>query len=180
MSKNWKYLLRNISLVMIVFILTACAGGGDEEGTENEAQDTEVNTGDLVVESVSGPVSLDPHTSSDLPSSHVQAPIYERLTKMDAEGKIIPNLAESWKTLDDTTWEFKLQEGVKFHDGEDFNTETAKINFDRMLDSEIGSPNAFVFEMISNVVVVDEYVLKIETTYPFGALPAYLIIQAEL
>lgn len=76
--------------------------------------------------------------------------------------------------IDDTTWEFKLREGVKFHDGSDFNAEVVKANLDRVLDPEVASSRLFLYEMITNVEVVDEYTVHITTEYPFAPLPAHL------
>ena len=47
-----------------------------------------------------------------------------------------PGLATSWKRIDDRTVELTLREGVKFHDGSDFNAEAVKFNFDRMLNED--------------------------------------------
>ncbi len=47
--------------------------------------------------------------------------ILETLVKVDFDGTLAPSLAESWKQVDDTTWEFKLRSGVTFHNGEPFN-----------------------------------------------------------
>src|SRR5215470_2734093 len=48
--------------------------------------------------------------------------------------KVEPSLAISWKALDDTTWEVKLRQGVKFHDGSPFGAKDVKASFDRVLD----------------------------------------------
>lgn len=44
-----------------------------------------------------------------------------------------PMLAVSWKRVNDTTFQFKLREGVKFHNGEEFNAEAVKFSIDRLL-----------------------------------------------
>ena len=44
----------------------------------------------------------------------------------------MPLLAESWEQLDDTTVQFKLRQGVTFHNGEPFNAETVKYNVERI------------------------------------------------
>jgi ABC-type transport system substrate-binding protein len=63
--------------------------------------------------------------------------IFERLVKLNNETmQWDPLLATSWKRIDDLTMEFKLREGVKFHDGEDFDADAVKYTVDRLYSSE--------------------------------------------
>lgn len=180
--KKFRFLLL-LTLIMALF-LAACAGGSDtadkdesskaEEGTNNEGTSEGTASGDLVIAVLSDAATLDPHTATDVPSAAVLTNILEGLIKKDQDGTIIPSLAKSWEAIDATTWEFKLQEGVKFHDGEDFNAEVVKKNFDRILDPEVAAPRAFLFEVISNIEVVDEYTVRLITEYPFAPLLSHL------
>jgi peptide/nickel transport system substrate-binding protein len=68
--------------------------------------------------------------------------IFQSLLTLTAppELKIVPELATSWEVLDaGKTYVFHLVQGVKFHDGTDFNAQAAKWNFDRILDPETKS-----------------------------------------
>lgn len=78
------------------------------------------------------PVCLDPAVITDGISGRVINQIYEGLVKFDKDTtNPVPALAKSWTTSDDgKEWTFKLQEGVKFHDGTDFNAEAVVKNFD--------------------------------------------------
>jgi peptide/nickel transport system substrate-binding protein len=78
------------------------------------------------------PVCLDPAIITDGISAKVTNQIYEGLVKFDGSTtNVIPSLAESWTTSDDgLVWKFKLHEGVKFHDGTDFNAEAVVKNWD--------------------------------------------------
>lgn len=162
------------------FVLAACAGGsdsGDSGSSDDGEKDTDAETvegGDLVLAVLSDASSLDPAGSNDVPSSVVQANIYETLVKRDDENNIIPGLAEEWKDIDEKTYEFKLREGVKFHDGEDFNAEVVKMNLERILDKDVASPRYFLYEMIESVDVIDEYTVQIKTEYPFAPIYAHL------
>src|SRR6185437_1025045 len=113
--------------------------------------------GDLVLAVLSDASSLDPAGSNDVSSSVVQANIFETLVKRDEDNNIIPGLAEEWEAIDETTYEFKLRQGVKFHDDEEFNADAVKASLDRIIDPEVASPRFFLFEMIKNVEVVDPY-----------------------
>src|ERR671923_2107479 len=91
------------------------------------------------------------------------------------ELKIVPDLAKSWEVLDDgRTYVFHLEEGVKFHDGTDFDAEAAKWNIDRILDPEVKSWVRTYYEDITQVEVVDKYTLRIRLKEPSGALPIAL------
>ena len=52
-----------------------------------------------------------------------------------------PGLAESYRLLNDTTWQFKLRRGVRFHNGEEFNAEAVKFSIERILNPEQKSPS---------------------------------------
>src|SRR5262245_27047696 len=91
------------------------------------------------------------------------------------ELKIVPALAKSWDVLDEgRTYVFHLEEGVKFHDGTDFDAAAAKWNIDRILDPEVKSWVRTYYEDITQVEVVDKYTLRIRLKEPSGALPIAL------
>jgi peptide/nickel transport system substrate-binding protein len=91
------------------------------------------------------------------------------------EGKVIPELAKSWEVLDDgRTYVFHLQEGVKFHDGTDFDAHAAKWNFDRILDPAVNSWVRPYYEDVQQVEAVDTYTLRIRMQEPSGVLPMVL------
>jgi ABC-type transport system substrate-binding protein len=87
------------------------------------------------------------------------------------EWKVVPELAKSWNVLDGgRTWVFHLQEGVKFHDGTDFDAHAAKWNFDRILDPEVHSWVRPYYESIEKVEAVDKSTLRVQMKEPFGSL----------
>jgi peptide/nickel transport system substrate-binding protein len=91
------------------------------------------------------------------------------------ELKIVPELATSWEVLDGgKTYIFHLVEGVKFHDGMDFDAQAAKWNFDRILDPEVKSWVRPYYEEIDKVEAIDKYTLRIQMKEPSGGLPIAL------
>ncbi len=159
-------------LLLIPLVLIACGPGEDvDDGTPDS---DEAAGGDLVIATLSDAVALDPHGSNDVPSSNVAFNIYESLVVFNRESELQPLLATDWEALNELTWEFKLREGVKFHDGSDLNAEVVKANFDRLLDPDIASPRLFLFSMIEEVVVIDDYTVQFVTAFPFAPLPAHL------
>jgi ABC-type transport system substrate-binding protein len=97
--------------------------------------------------------------------------LYDRLVTFDEELNIEPQLATSWETSDDgRTWTFKLRDGVKFHDGTDFNAEAVKFNVERMMDSERNTTNRPLWNPISGASVIDDYTVQITTAEPYSML----------
>ncbi len=175
-----KILLSALALVL-VFIIAACAqekandGGSnvkDNNDSENAAKGGEGSH--LTVDLASDPVSLDPHAANDGNSLYVMNAMYDTLVELNTDLEIQPGLAESLEQIEETVWEAKLREDVTFHDGSEFNAEVVKANLDRVLDPDIGSPVAFLFDMITSVEVTDEYTVEITTAFPFAALPSHL------
>lgn len=167
---------------MLALVLAACASEPDEAGgTSDDTDDDEEVTeegaeegGDLVIANSADAVSLDPAGSNDVPSSNVAENIYETLVKQNMDMELEPGLATEWEAVEDNVWEFKLREDVKFHDGSDFNAEVVKANIERVLDEEVGSPRQFLYAMVSDIEVVDDYTVRFTTEYPFAPLPAHL------
>lgn len=83
------------------------------------------------------PLRLDPHDARDAPSSLVNYHVYDRLVELDADGKIVPSLARSWRiSPDGLEYTFTLQDGVLFHDGLSLDAQAVVFNFQRLLSAE--------------------------------------------
>lgn len=161
-------------LLLVPALLAAC-GPAEEEVADDPADDEVVGEGqDLIIATLSDAVSLDPHGSNDVPSANVCISIYESLVEFDENSVLQPLLATDWEAVDDLTWEFTLREGVQFHDGTDFTAEAVKASFDRLLDPDVASPRLFLFSMLEEVIVVDDYTVQFVTEFPFAPLPAHL------
>lgn len=161
--------------IMFSLLLTACGASDDKAKDEGTTDSGEAATGgDLIIANISDAVSLNPQGSNDNPSSNVTANIYDTLLTLDENSELQPSLATEWNLVEDTVWEFKLRDDVTFHDGSAFNAEVVKANLDRILDPEVASPRSFLYDMIEEVEVVDEYTVRIKTQFPFSPLPSHL------
>ncbi len=88
--------------------------------------------------------------------------------------KLQPLLATSWKLVNDTTWEFKLQKGVKFQNGEDFNAAAVKFSLERIADPKNKLKQTTLVGIIDRVDIIDDYTVRIITTKPYPYLDAQL------
>ena len=96
------------------------------------------------------------------------AAVCETLTYCNSDFTIQPCLATEWEQIDDCTWQFKLREGVTFHDGTPMNAEAVKWSLDRA----IGLNASFVgYTDVAAVEVVDEYTVNIKTNNPNTEVP---------
>jgi len=87
------------------------------------------------------PTSIDPLFHNLNPNLAIARHIFDQLAAQDEKQRLQPGLALSWKPLDDTTWEFKLRPGVKFHDGTPLTPEDIIFSIDRA-DKVPNSPSA--------------------------------------
>jgi peptide/nickel transport system substrate-binding protein len=151
----------------------ACAPQDDAAEAEGEAPPQE-----LIILLQSDVVSLDPHGSNDSPSSNVRTKIYENLVYFNEDMELQPGLATEWEPIDELTWEFTLREDVTFHDGTAFTAEAVKANLERVIDPDMASQRAFLFTMLDEITVVDDYTVRISTEFPFAPLLSHLAHDA--
>ena len=146
---------------------------------KSPALETETNR--LVV-CISYPVeSLDPTNYRDRTTQTVLKNMFDSLTTRDSMMRIVPQLAESWKSLDDITWEFKLRRGVKFHNGDPFTAEDVKFTLERVVKERAidgqTSLRKSLLGPVSGVKIIDAYTVLIQTEKPWTILPLMLSLQ---
>jgi peptide/nickel transport system substrate-binding protein len=121
------------------------------------------------------PENLDPTMNLSSIRAAVGVSIFDSLVGRAADNRIVPQLAESWRLLDDLTWQFKLRKGVVFHDGEPFNAEAVRFTIERVLDPNQKSPNRANIAEIAKVEVLDDFTVSLVTRQPYAALLNRLI-----
>jgi peptide/nickel transport system substrate-binding protein len=142
---------------------------------------------DLTLGLVLEPPHLDPTANAAAVIGEVTyANIYQGLTRIDDNGKVLPDLAESWTVSDDgTVYTFKLHSGVKFHDGTPFDANDVKFSLDRARAKDSVNPQKPYFAHIKDVTVVDPTTVKVTLDQQQGlflydmAMPAALIVAPE-
>jgi ABC-type transport system substrate-binding protein len=96
--------------------------------------------------------------------------VYEQLVFVTPSMELAPGLATSWERLGDNQWRFRLRRGVKFHNGKDFNAQTAKFSLDWITEKIVWSKRL----RIKEVKVVDDYTIDIFTTTPLAVMPGFM------
>jgi len=144
-------------LVAVCFAVLACAAV--------HAQDLRIGLGADVT-------SMDPHFVNLFPNNNIAEHVFDKLVHLDADSRLIPGLAESWKAVEPTVWEFKLRRGVKFHDGSDLTAEDVAFSIDRVARIP-NSPGPFTVytKAIREVRIVDAHTIRFETGTVYPILP---------
>jgi peptide/nickel transport system substrate-binding protein len=129
--------------------------------------------GTLEYSSRSDIAGLDAHQHNLNHAVVATAAMYTGLTDIDAQGDIIPGIAESWEPNKDLTeWVFRLRQGVLFHNGRDVDAEAVKLNFMRIKDPAIGGDwERGAVETIESVEVLDRFTVRINAKVPDASVP---------
>ncbi|NJN85198.1 MAG: ABC transporter substrate-binding protein [Leptolyngbyaceae cyanobacterium SL_7_1] len=190
--RRWRPILLVVVAALTVILANCGTPSTDTTTSPDAATSPAAEQTALVFGSGGQPVNLEPGNITDGNSIYVQQQIYNRLIDNEpGSTELVPSLATEWTASeDDLTWTFKLREGVKFHDGTDFNAEAVRVNLERWWDPE----NALGFRdagktyeiwtdlfggfkgdeesLIQAINVVDDSTIEISLKQPFAAFPS--------
>jgi len=114
--RSWAWVLLRAYAVAVGMVLFATASSGQE----------------LKIGLSAEPSAMDPHYHTPYPrTTSILSHVFERLIATDEKQRLLPGLAESWKVVGDTVWEFKLRRDVKWHDGSPFTADDVVFTFQR-------------------------------------------------
>jgi peptide/nickel transport system substrate-binding protein len=149
------------SVAIALVLLGSAPAGAQSRGKE------------IVVGLGAEPRTMLPVTIVDWTTNNMLEHMYDRLLDRDAKTfKPKPMLAESWRIVNDTTWEFKLRKGVKFHNGEPFTAQSVKATIDYALDPATKShfTGAAYWGLVKEVQIVDDFTVRFVTKQPWPNL----------
>jgi peptide/nickel transport system substrate-binding protein len=128
----------------------------------------------IVIAIADEPSTLDPQAAEDGNERAVTDNIYDTLLRRDPESnELVPHLATALPTqVNDTTWEFKLREGVTFTNGEPFDAEAAAFSINRVVDPNYNSAQSDFYEGITGAKAVDATTLDVTTAQNDPVFPA--------
>jgi peptide/nickel transport system substrate-binding protein len=112
-------------------------------------------------------LTLDPHKHDNSVHESVLRNMFEPLVTLSADlTKVDPLLATSFSRLNDLTMQFKLRQGVKFHNGEDFDAQSVKFTVERALNPDTKAPLRTTYQTIERVDILDRYTVNVVTKKP--------------
>lgn len=163
------------ALAALALIVSSCSPG-PASGTPGPASGTGPTkpSGQISIALQSDPVTLDPQMHADRQASIIELHLFDSLVNKDRKNQPVPGLAESWRSVDPTTWEFKLRKSVKFHNGEPFNAAAVKFSYERIKEPARKAPLGFYFDPVERIEAVDDFTVRIVTNAPFPLLPLNL------
>jgi peptide/nickel transport system substrate-binding protein len=161
--------------------LAGCMGGDDsseaqdttDDGTTTtESEDTESDDdsgGESTTVSIgitNGGWDLIPARDTDFDSNKVYTLIYDNVVNLNSDAEVVPNLAKDWSRESDTQFVFDLEEGVTFHNGEEFTADDVKYTYDWIQNNE--NPRKNYVEAVEDVVVENDTTVRFDLSEPYA------------
>ncbi|MGE5594234.1 MAG: ABC transporter substrate-binding protein [Betaproteobacteria bacterium] len=128
-------------------------------------------------------VTLDPAMHRERDTETVLRNMFDGLVTRTWDGKVVPEIAESWTTPADNVYVFKIRKGIKFHNGEELDADDVVFTFERILnEGAVGgrsSPRKGLLGPVEKVETVDKYTVKFTLSGPF---PVFLqaLVQTQV
>jgi peptide/nickel transport system substrate-binding protein len=111
-------------------------------------------------------LSMDPHAVNEGLTNNVVEHVYELLVTFDRDQRLVPNLAESWTVVNDTTWRIKVRRDVRFHDGSPFTAADVVFSIERA--QQPTSRKVYFARRLGRPLLIDDHTveLRLETPNP--------------
>src|SRR5436305_1360215 len=126
--------------------------------------------GTLVVAFDSDPDSLDPRFQTDANGARLADLLYAGLTRADAAGRRIPELARTWEMADSRSFVFRLRPDFRFPDGTAVTAADVKATYDAVRDPALASPKRAALATLSAIEAPDPTTVVMRLTEPFAPL----------
>ena len=115
------------------------------------------------------PITFDPSHYTTVTERWMPYLLYNTLTYLTPDMKVVPSLAESWKAIENgKVWIFYLRKGVKFHNGREFEAKDVASYFNRVMDPKSGSAAVKALSPLESAEVIDKYTVKIYLSASFA------------
>jgi len=145
----------NVLVLVVLALMTLVASSGAQTPRA------------LVVQTATEPPGLDlTATPASATAAVVLYNVQECLVKVDAQGKIVPWLAERWHTSDNRNYTFFLKKGVRFHNGRELKAADVKFVIERAMNPETKHPYPQYYAAIGDIIVKDDYTITFSLKAP--------------
>ena len=154
--------MNKLLISSIVFLLITCGWGASSVAQEAPAPRGEIRI-------------VDNHPNT---WPWITLNVFEHLIAADKDGKMVPRLATSWRWLDDRTLEFSLRQGVTFHNGEVFDAEIVKLNWEEntRVKQPFGTGTYMSFKPGSRLEIIDPQTVRFIFPEPDGGALARIFM----
>jgi len=152
-GENGDIMRKLIICLLLVLITCSCAG-------------TKTPKDKLVVGIKTSPNSFDPRIAAGAMSQHINRLIFNGLVKFDDNFNFVPDLAEEFEQVNDTTYKFVIRPDVYFHNGDKLTVEDVIYTFSSILGDEIASPFKTTFSYIKDMKKQGDRTLIIKLKEP--------------
>ena len=152
----------------------AAPAGGSRSGALHQEDPAPVRGGTVIAATIDKPVNMDPAFAELYSSMQVYQNIFSTLVYVDANYAFTPGLAHTWTQIDATTWEFDLVENAFFHNDEPFTAKDVVFSVERVLDPNLGAPNAVFLGAIATTEALSDYKVRFTLKSPWGSFLADL------
>lgn len=181
-------LLRALILVVCVSLLLAgCGGssnppqtsGASQEGASTESAGAQSGGSGqrerIVRVTAAFPLYCDPHIAVGGADQIYVFNVYDALVFAEADGNLVPHLAESWDISEDgMTYTFHIRKGVKFHDGSELKASDVVFSYNRMVTMGEGFAYLYV-DYVDSFETVDDYTVQVNMKKTFGPFLSSLV-----
>ncbi|MEN6313379.1 MAG: ABC transporter substrate-binding protein [Clostridiaceae bacterium] len=192
-TTRWTRITVFVLVLAMAISLAGCSGSSskdntDKTGTANNTGSTSTGTPSnttaperktkdtLTIAIDAEPPTLLPQQTIKYNTTIMCHDIFSHLVVQDADGKIVPDLAESWERPDDLTWRFHLKKDVLFHNGEKFTAEDVRYTFE-LASKEPACVSHYAPLDMEKTKVVDDQTIDVALKYPFASFLELLATQ---
>lgn len=172
-------ILRLFALLLVIgMLVAACApavpASAPVADSSQPVTSPPASTQTIVVALAGAPTTLDPADHRSRLSETVIRNMFDGLVTRDTTNGVHLELAESAELIDPQTWEFKLRQGVKFHDGSEMTADDVVFTFNRIIQENMieypephTSPRKGLIAPLASVEKVDDYTVRFNLSAPW-------------
>lgn len=174
-----KFFCMLLAAALLLTALAGCQGSETGDGSAAGGEEGTAKKDTLIVIGESEVVSLNPLTDRASLDRYVKSALFDHLLRFGDDAQLVPCLAESWTLLDDNlTYEFKLRENVKFHDGSAFTADDVVNSFDIIMsDSSMVSTYG---SYVAGYEKVDDHTVHIARPAVYTDLLGFLAVYVPI